>query len=275
MNLKDIDINKIIRENIERLIMEESSVSDEVLVASEVILNHFLRGNYNTEYAFNELPTLKIKGTPINVRTPNEMVNGKYDNINKFIEIYIPFFEGTLCKESTKMVIQHELEHAYQTMLKEDNGDYRNKYMVIYNQAINKFNEPDSDYFDKELARYFYCCSNMEQDAFVNELYVELSGKRPITSQEGYNIIRNSSAFKAYRTIVDVKEEIQDPEGHGEYRRAFDKYEERKPYRWLVQLGVNAEARIKSKIRNVVKRARNEAYGNIPFKHINLDAVFN
>lgn len=274
MNLNEININRIIREGIERLIRESSSVSDDTLAANRYILGQFLRGNYNFQYAFNEVGEIEIEGNVIEVNNPNINLDGAFDVANKKIKFPIPFYNGEICVLPLKKTIQHEIEHAYQILLKKDNGDFKNRYNEIYNKAIDIFNDENSNYYDKELARYFYCCSNMEQDSFVNELYVELKGKSPMIISQEVDIIKDSNAFKAYRTIVDVRNDMQDPQGNGSYRQAFDKYNSGFKYKWLIQLGYNAEERIKSKIANVVRRARKEIRGNVVSPHINLDAIF-
>ena len=272
MELREIDISRIIRKELEQILKESLSISDEVLDISNFVFDNFADGVYDFNCNFKNLGDVRVIGELRDVVTPDEAAEGFFEPKSRLLKVYIPQYQGRVILRTVRKTIQHELEHAFQILKKIANGNYKNRYNIIYNQALETASDENASYYDRELARYFYCCSTFEQDAIVNELYVSIKEQRAYTMAYVAEIFKTSNAYKAYRTIIDVKTEMTDPEGHGSYREAIDKYGV--SYQWVLNLGTNALQRLKGKIQNVVKRARKEVKEELASPHINLDAIF-
>ena len=268
IDLESININDIVREEIDRLLSESLGISDEVIMTTNDICNNIIYGIYDFIYPFGALGEYQIHCDRFNADNENTKSDAATDPKNKLINFNIAFYDGKPIKNSLYAVVSHEVEHIYQLEKKTSHGQVKSRYNVIYNQALKTFDATDSDYYDKELSRYFYVCSEMEQDAFVNELYQELS--RTTRSNE-VNVYKNSSAYKALMTIINVRREMTDVYGNGNYRAAIAKYGLNP--KWVVNLGFHSEKRLKDKIRKVFVKAREERIENHISEHINLDSI--
>ena len=268
MDLHEVTVGKIIREVIDKFIYEDRSISNDVRYVTNSITDELCNGNLNFTYDFFNIGEWNIVGTIVN----EDKINGKIDASSKTIYFEVPMQGDEVLKDVLRKTVQHEVEHVFQISKLSDTDNGTNKsYNILYNIALKQFNDPNSSYADREIARYVYCCSTLEQDAFVNELYADLTNSKVFSKDQESEIYIGSEALKVLTTIQDVRMDIIENGKNVDYQDAAKKYN--KPIRWFIYLGNNAERRMKRKIRNVFLKAREDRLKKITFPNINLDSV--
>ena len=268
MILNEIKIKNIVREEIKRFLNEELSIADEVKNATNEITDKFLSGNFNFTYDFYNIGEYNVFGNSIEIKDIDKKPNAFCDTENQTLTFEIPIYNGEIVKDILQGCIQHEVEHLFQISMM-GKGNTSKSYNVIYNKAIDIFKN-STDYYERSLAQYIYCCYTMEQDAFVNELYTLLM-KSFSSKNEEAETLSNSQAYKALSVIRDVRNEMTDAFDGYSYTNAFKVFG--KQPRWFVRLGINAEKRLKQKIKNVILKSRADKINNSVSTNINLDAV--
>ena len=266
MVLNEIKLKSIIREEINRLLNEELSISDEVKNISDEIVNNFINGNFNFVYNFYNIGEYNVIGKLDEVEYINKKSNALCNIQNRTLTFQVPIYNGEIVKNTLQGCVQHEIEHLFQISMM---GNTSKSYNKIYEKAVEIFSNSD-DYYERSLAQYIYCCSTMEQDAFVNELYSLLMNVFSSKNAEA-EVLTNSQAYKALATIMDVKNEMTDASDNYSYVNAFKAYG--KSPKWFVRLGINAEKRLKQKIKNAILESRSDKIKNTVSPNINLDAV--
>jgi hypothetical protein len=266
MILSEIKLRNIVREEINRLLNEELSIADEVKEVTNRIMNNFINGTFSFVYDFYNIGEYNIIGNSIEVERIDRKPNALCDTKNQTLTFEIPIFNGEIVKNTLEGCVQHEVEHLSQISMM---GNTSKSYNAIYNKAIDIFNN-SKDYYERALAQYIYCCSTIDQDAFVNELYALLMKSFSSKNSEAEVLIK-SQAYKALSTIRDVKNEMTDALDRYNYTDAFKVFD--KTPRWFVRLGINAEKRLQQKIKNVIFKSRADKIKNSASTNINLDAV--
>lgn len=263
MDLNEISLKTIVREEINQLMTEELSVADEVKVFSNEIINNILiHKNYDFIIDFFNLGEYRIIYVPSNGEK-----NGTTNIKERTITINTPLINGNIIENDLYDVVYHEIEHLFQISKMETTENRTNKsFNKIYAIAIQKYNDENASYYEKELGRYVYCCSTLEQDAFVNGLYAILANTNIISKSQEIDEFKKSDAYKALMTIRDVRNDIYDD--MYEYKEAAKKYG--KPIKWFIYLGNNAEKRLKQKIKNVIFKSRSEKIDKNVSTNINL-----
>ena len=266
MVLNEIKLRNIIREEISRLLKEELSIADEVKKVTNEIMNNFMNGSFNFVYDFYNIGEYNVIGNSIEVKSIDDKPNAFCDVKNQTLAFEIPVYNGKIVKNTLEGCVQHEVEHLFQISMM---GNTSKSYNAIYNKAIDIFNN-SKDYYERSLAQYIYCCSTVEQDAFVNELYALLMKSFSSKNAEA-EALTKSQAYKALSTIRDVKNEITDAFDKYNYSDAFKIFG--KSPRWFMMLGINAEKRLQQKIKNDIFKSRADKIKNSASTNINLNAV--
>ena len=251
MELNEINLKSIVREEVNRIITEEISIADEVKVFSDEIVNNIItHNNYDFIIDFFNLGEYRV------IYVPSDGEKHGATNIGqKTITINTPFINGKVVEIDLIDVVYHEIEHLFQVSKMDETENGTNKsFNKIYAIAMQTYNDENASYYEKELSRYVYCCSTLEQDAFVNSLYAQLANNNIFSKTKEVDIFKESNAYKALETIRDVRSDVYD--NMYEYKEAAKRYG--KPTKWFVYLGNNAEKRLKKKIRNVILKSRNE-----------------
>lgn len=263
MKLNEIELKSIIREEINRLMTEEMSIADEVKVFSNEIINNILNHkNYDFIIDFFNLGEYRIIYTPT-----NDDKNGATNIKQKTITINTPIVNNKIVEKDLYDVVYHEIEHLFQVSKMEETENGTNKsFNKVYITAIKICNDENASYYEEELGRYVYCCSTLEQDAFVNGLYATLSNANIISKNQEVDEIKQSQAYRALMTIRDIRNDIYD--NMYEYKNAAKIYG--KPIKWFIYLGNNAEKRLKQKIRKVISKSRSEKIDKNFSTNINL-----
>lgn len=269
MELDKVTLEKIIKEMINRFVCEDKSISSDVRYVTEVITNELCKGNLHFTYEFFNLGEWNVVATIVN--NDNEP-NATTNVTTKTVSFEIPMQGDTILKDKLRKRVYHEIEHIFQiSKLSDTDNGTKKSYNRLYNIALKQFNDPKSSIADKEIARYVYCCSTLEQDAFVNELYSDLTSPMVVSNNQESDVYINSEALKMLTTIQEVRRDIMENGRDISYQNAIAKYN--KPIKWFIYLGNNAERRLKTKIKNVFIKAREDRLSNTTFPNINLGAV--
>ena len=223
-------------------------------------------GTFNFIYDFYNIGEYNVIGNSIEVEDADKKPNAFCDAENQILTFEIPVYNGEIVKDTLEGCVQHEVEHLFQISMM---GSTSKSYNTIYNKAIDVFSN-SNDYYERSLAQYIYCCSTMEQDAFVNELYSLLMKTFSSKNAEA-EALTKSQAYKALSTIRDIKNEMSDSFDGYNYVDAFKVFG--KSPRWFIKLGDNAEKRLKQKIKNIIFKSRVDKIKNSVSTNINLDAV--
>ena len=259
IKLNDITINLLIKEEINRFLNEEMSIANEVRdITNELFEIICYKKIYDFNYQFYNIGEFHIICKNVEINNQSDDVSCILNLEKHTININIPKYNGQIITSTLKANIMHEVEHLYQLDRSKFN-EY--EYDKLYDIAISiLINEKSTDR-EKYFASFIYCCSTREQDAFVNELYAKL-----IESQKNWdenieiNVFKKSQAYKALMTIRQTVNDLNNLIGQ---LKTFD---EIKPYaksdKWFVNLGRNAEKRLSSKIRNVIRKSRKDLNTN-------------
>lgn len=182
-------------------------------------------------------------------KEPNAVIDLK----NRILRVEVPIFNGDFDRSSLKKTIMHEVEHLFQ---KGQKTKIPSKYEDIYDKAVKVLMDEESDYTSIYFAKFIYCCSELEQDAFANELYQELDVPYHTNKDNESEIIHNSSIYTALYHIRDVIANIKDGTIGTRIESIVQYYG--KNENWFINLGINAEKRIIEKIRKVYTKSKKD-----------------
>lgn len=260
LKLDNVRLNEVVRREINAILNEELSIANEVKNTSDDLTKMFMKGQRKFKYNFFSLGEFNVFGKPVEINNNHSEAIGYTDFRNYEVLFEIPIVNGTLDEALLSRTIFHEVEHIYQTYKR---GTTDTSYDKVYDIARTVITNTDGKIISSEskrLAYYVYCCSNIEQDAFVNELYSDLmKNNKDITY-----IIRKSSAYKALYLIRTVNSELLDSMLMAYYKQAIDEYQKSK--KWFVNLGKTAEMRLTSKMNNVIRKAEKDKMKTTTFR---------
>ena len=260
IDLGKLNIDGIVKETIRRFINENLSISDEVLKTTNDIYFTLSYGINHFNYVLFDIGEFYVDAENIIVNNPNVELQCSTDLKNRVLKLQVPYYSRKILEVPLKKAIQHEIEHIYQAS---KTIKYKNpSYDDIYDIAIGTFSDKNASRFDINLAQFIYCCSNKEQDAFINELYQEICHGVVDLKSDKYDmeIIKNSEIYKCLRIIKDMVEFLKEELRYTTYNDNIKKYGKSKL--WLISLGQNASKRIEDKIRKVLAKAREDRMKN-------------
>ena len=251
----NITINDIVRREIDNILSEELSISDEVKSTTEDIFNEiFTFGNYRFQYVLFELGEFSIICEPVAIRKLGVEPSSALDVKNGELRVRVPKYNGQIDPRALKASIMHEVEHAFQ--ISKTKANKGASFDDVYDKAVEVLSSKESSKEEIFFATFLYCCSTKEQDAFVNELYVHLMEAEDCDKRKEADIFRTSQAYRALTIISNALEEFSDIKDFDFYTTEVEYYN--KNLRWFVNIGRNAKRRLTSKIRNVLKKARKD-----------------
>jgi len=229
MKEKDFLIEEEIREEVNALILEELTVSDEVLESSENIEEYIFSNIYKqsgisftdggTERhfsfrlsVFNNTFEINFNVTNYNFRNEsyynvyikkhnsNVQCGSSYQQIgNKTVAVMYLNFISINFKPLSKFYedLHHELNHLYQQY----------KEQSTYNDSI-KYSKISTDIFSndsirKDAANLLYLCNPKEQDSFASSVYPYVRHKYSLLNQTLDDILKET---ECYQNIYKIKE---------------------------------------------------------------------
>jgi hypothetical protein len=245
----------LLQKDIERILTEELSVSDEVKNTVEYIIRYITIENTPASFKFNFFNTKEIT------------VDVKYVTISEFLEakekafvdfqkehmfILVPLYDGKPIIPLLRDSLFHEINHIHEISKERYNND--NSCEQLYSIAIEELSKPNLTKKEEEIARTIYNCSHKEQDAYANELYSNLTNS--FNNED--EIIRTSGLYNLLLHIRATKQHIKDSRFSGRYDYETSKYGRSKE--WFYWLCDHAEIRAQQKLRHVIIKAQKDKY---------------
>ena len=231
MLLKEIQLTNLLSRNQKRALIsainESLAINDDVLKSVDTVYDDFIKESSKIPFLYDVMNPRDLKFKKVIIK---EEIDGKnitfvfncYNILDKdkledytlqynlgngeskleshIVTITVGLLSGTPTT-NIKSLLQHEIEHIYQY--------FRGKKLNTYD-ATTRENGPeaykkaysillgDSDNVDKEtfyVAYVIYTLSETEIDAFVNQLYHELSGR---TENNIIEVLKSSHAYTYY-----------------------------------------------------------------------------
>lgn len=269
-------VSKVIRESLDKLMLEELGIADEVVMKTnalkKIIYNDSRNGKkqkldngvslVNGDVIFNifgeEFTVFYKIYNYYNYETYYEksdyfspQCNVLYDA--KQINLSILSISGEFQENSFGDSIQHELEHMYQIKM-QGKGLFQDNNM--YEKAISNINSDLYNGWVSKLANIIYYSRNEEHDAFVNGLYQQLIDPNAF-GVEDY-IIKTSTPYKISLMLNAVKNEIKDNYENEDLNQACVFF--KKPRRWFVSQCEIGIRKIIKKIMKVRTKAKNDFF---------------
>ena len=234
------------------------------------------KGVYEFVYTFENVGAIHFVGIPYNLNDPSFKPNGKITVESMTIEVFVPFYNGRLCEDTLRSTLQHEVEHAYQLLLKKGTPkkDVKHDYNAIYNKALEDCNSNDSH--ARYIATYFYSCSKYEQDGFVNGLYGSLKGKSIPDDDYLIDMVKNSQVGLAIFNIYHILQRLidaqkRDKKEYNAYNAVINKYGV--SYTWTIRLGNSSIKRLLRKTNHVLKKLHGEQLKSTFSPYLNLAQI--
>jgi hypothetical protein len=227
MFLKEIQLTNLLssgqKKTLISAINESLAINDELVSVTESVYSKFKDEFKKSQFQYlnGEQNDIKFKTITVDTKFGKERIRiffrcfnilndkssqhyeekyslGNAETIVELKEIYInaEFLSGTL-KTNVKSLIQHELEHLFQVIRGKKLNSYGlgQKGVDAYNKAyrILKSNTQDLKLF--HVSYVIYTLSESEVDAFVNQLYQELSS---VGIRDAIQTLKNSNAYNYY-----------------------------------------------------------------------------
>lgn len=307
ITLDEVKLSQILRSVINQMITEELSISDKVSDAVsrlESIINDMdisrlkVYGEDGFKFCFiefnhlfsefysegmEEVPNFKVllkvylfsdAADMFMSGFKKEMASASVNFASMELNIATFAIGGEIKIKALEEQLYHECEHVFQFfgVKKNENKDYGK----LYDLAISVFSDGKHTEEEEYLARVIYCASDLEQDAFVNELYSRLKNNRGYFKDGFERILYSSQAYQALYILRDFKYRYNNKNLNNYKYNALLTFN--KSSKWFLSLSERAEKRLYSKIRKVVAKAYKEVKngGNIklpPIENIKQNIV--
>lgn len=256
INLDKLNVHEIINEEIRKFLSEELSISDDVTNATNDLYKIINNGATEFTYHFFSLGDFRIIVENVITRTPNIVLTAQTNKKEQTLKLQVAYYNNKILELPLKEEIQHEVEHLFQLS---NNEEYQTSlFDAIYDKALDVFSDNNATPFDVDLARYIYCCSTKEQDAFINELYQKLYNTVNDFKNDSPDIksISESEIYKCRWVIKNMLNTLNNEYNYTTYNDSLKKYGKNK--KWFITLGETSLKRIEEKIRKVVTKAKKD-----------------
>lgn len=286
----------IIYEKVKQEIMEELSISNDVIEATKNAENLILTNIRQVPMMIDNNLNIKFKSNEIKFEMFEQIFNlnycgyfcHNYDEINMLVQkgnltshidydkktflIKFAFINGFPEERTFNDSLQHEIEHAYQIFRKGESLLSSQTIRNLYNKAadILRGNIKTNNIFIIKAAQIIYIGMNFEQDAFVNGMYAFLM-KSKYTDEMLYRL-NQSDAYQYFKTIKlnfqDIDENIDENSEIEIYNIFGIKY---KTLRYVFEEAIK---RFQNKIGKVYVKAYQDFLKNNPNQKLSESLTF-
>ena len=282
--LDEVKLSQILRSVINQMIAEELSISDKVSDAVSrleriindmdisrlkvydedgfkfcfIEFNHLFSEFYSE--GMEEVPNFKVllkvylfsdAADMFMSGFKKEMASASVNLADMVLNVTAFAVGGKIKIKALEEQLYHECEHIFQMAQTDRTGS--EEYDKLYDLAISVLSDGKHTEEEEYLARVIYCASNVEQDAFVNELYSRLKNNRGYFKDGFERLLYSSQAYQALYILRDFKYRYNNKNLDTYKYNALLTF--KKGCKWFLSLSERAERRLYGKIRKVVAKA--------------------